>query len=434
MNRFRMVGYAWFMTSDPIQACPVPHAHRRLMDCHVQWHSLHESYSDPDGFRLNLNSLVPNLRNVTWLLQKQKATLPEFQSWYPEFQRKAGNSDIMKWVVKSRNRITKESDLELHSSCQVVWIRDWLRRVEGTASFAPRTTTPEIIDSLCRNGLPPFGTITIKRQWVDKALPDWELLAATAEVYSRLNQLLWTAHAAFDVSSCDLTNQSVECVTSEMSASGMRLSCMHLAQSELHTDITMSGDTLQAEVEPIEFDPEKLEAAATRYGELKYPSSGPIENVPGFMAMARTMMERDGAHGTYAFLYSGQRQVAVQGLQFFDQATKILTFERLADLVESTRADGIVIISESWTATPTEKEQALQTVFFPPRDRLDRKECLTVYGVTRGGRHAELISMVERGANGETRCAEPMDVSVDVGMNTMVPIKRRWADMDRRGL
>ncbi|MGW1529273.1 hypothetical protein [Streptomyces sp. NPDC001588] len=422
------------MAAEPVQPCPLVDAHRRLMDCHMQWHLLHESYYDPDDFRLNLNSLVPNLRNVTWLLQKQKAVIPDFETWYSQFQQSAGKSEIMKWVVKSRNRITKEADLELLSSCKVVWIRDWLRRAEGTATFAPRMTTPEILLSLYRNGVPPVGTVTLKRRWVDKALPEWELMAATAEAYSRLRQLLWTAHRAFGVERCDLPERSLDCVTSGLSNSTAHPACMHVAQSELQTHISMSGAVIEEVAESVDLDPENLAASAARYGDLNYPTSDPIENVPGFMAMARTVMEKDGFHGTFALLYSGERQVAVRALQFGDQESKILAFEGLADLVESVRADGILIIGESWIATLTEKEKEVNSIFFPARDRLDRMECLTVYAVTRDGRHSELVSMVERGANGETRCAEPVDATFEAGMNTMVPIKLRWADMQKRGL
>ncbi|MFJ8362278.1 hypothetical protein [Streptomyces sp. NPDC093984] len=252
------------MTAEPVQPCPLVDAHRRLMDCHMQWHVLHESYYEPDDFRLNLNSLVPNLRNVTWLLQKQKAAIPDFDTWYPQFQQSAGKSEIMKWVVKSRNRITKESDLELLSSCKVVWIRDWLRRVEGTATFAPRMTTHEILLSLYRNGVPPVGTVTLKRRWVDKALPEWELLAATAEVYSRLQQLLWTAHSAFGIERCDLPDRSLECVTSQLADSTARLSCMHLAQSELQTHISMSGAAIEEHAQRFDFDPAKSSCGQVR--------------------------------------------------------------------------------------------------------------------------------------------------------------------------
>ncbi|WP_413800929.1 hypothetical protein [Streptomyces iranensis] len=395
---------------------------------------LHDSYLDPDGFRLNLNALVPNLRNVTWLLQKQKAVIPDFATWYPEFQEACKKSEIMGWVVKSRNRITKESDLELLSSCQVIWTRNWLQRVEGTATFPPRMSTSEIVHALRHSKTPPVGLITVRRKWVDKALPSWELLAATAEAYSWIGQILWRAHKAFGVDRCDLADRSVECVTSALRSTLTRLPCMDLAQSELQAHFTMSGGVVKEEVEAFDPDPAKLEAAGERYGELKFPTSGPIENVPGFMAMARTMMEKDGHHATIAFLYNGERGVATRGLQFDDQNAKMLAFERLADLVESTRADGIVIISESWLAAPTERERQLKTIFFPARDRLDRAEGLTVYAATRDGRQVELLSMIERGPNGEASCGEPVEVTLPAGANTFTPIRRKWDDMEKRGI
>lgn len=421
------------MTSDAVQPCPVADAHRRLMDCHDQWHTLHDSYLDPDGFRLNLNSLVPNLRNVTWLLQKQKAAIPDFATWYPEFQQACKKSEIMGWVVKSRNRITKESDLELLSSCQVVWTRNWIERVEATAKFPPRMSTAEIIHAMRHSGTPPFGVISVRRRWVDKALPAWELLAATAEAFSRLSQILWTAHNAFGIERCDLGDRSTECVTSSLNDSLMRLPCMHLAQSELQAHFTMSGGIINEEFESVDLSPAALKTSAERYGELKFPNSGPIENVTGFMAIARTMAEKDGHHGTFAFLYDGERVVATQEMEFDNQDTKMLSFEGLADLVESTRADGVVIIGEIWLAMPTEKKE-LKSIFFPARDRLDRMEGLTVYSSTRDGRQAELLSMIERGPSGEARCGEPVEIDFPTGVNTLAPIRRRWADMQKRGL
>ncbi|MET9078999.1 hypothetical protein ABZX95_44385 [Streptomyces sp. NPDC004232] len=395
---------------------------------------LHDAYLDPDGFRLNLNALVPNLRNVTWLLQKQKAVIPDFATWYPEFQEACKKSEIMGWVVKSRNRITKESDLELLSSCQVIWTRNWLQRVEATATFPPRMSTSEIIQALRHSNTPPVGLITVQRKWVDKALPSWELLTATAEAFSWLSQVLWRAHTAFGVDRCDLADRAIECVTSALHGTLTRLPCMHLAQSELQAHFTMSGGVVEEEFESFDPDPATLKAAGERYGELKYPRSGPIENVPGFMAIARTLTEKDGHHGTFAFLYNGEQPVATQEMRFNDQDTKMLSFEGLADLVESTRADGIVIISESWLAVQTEKEKELNTVFFPARDRLDRMEGLTVYAATRDGRQAELLSMIERGPNGEVSCGEPVDVTIPTGSNTLTPIRRRWDDMEKRGL
>ncbi|KOU36495.1 hypothetical protein [Streptomyces sp. WM6378] len=136
----------------------------------------------------------------------------------------------------------------------------------------------------------------------------------------------------------------------------------------------------------------------------------------------------------FAFLYEGEVVVATQELRFDDQDTKILSFEGLADLVESTRADGIVIIAEGWLAIPTQREEELNTIFFPARDRLDRMEGITVYAATRDGRQAELLSMIERGTDGQVSCGEPVEVTFPMGANTLVPIRRKWDDMEKRGI
>ena len=86
------------------------------MDCHVHWHASLDEYMEPQGFRLNLNALIQALRNVTFMLQKQKANLPDFIEWYPAWQESVKGDEVMSWVVRARNRIVKEADLELNST------------------------------------------------------------------------------------------------------------------------------------------------------------------------------------------------------------------------------------------------------------------------------------------------------------------------------
>jgi hypothetical protein len=121
--------------------CPIAHAHRRLLDCHELWHAVQKNYMEPEAFRLNLNSLIQGLRSLTWLLQKQKATLPDFPEWYAEWQELARQDSIMTWIVRSRNRIVKEADLELLSRASVYVSLDWLNEMSMSWSMPPRYTT-----------------------------------------------------------------------------------------------------------------------------------------------------------------------------------------------------------------------------------------------------------------------------------------------------
>lgn len=405
------------------------------MDCHTQWHHMHESYFDPDMFRLHLNSLLQNLRNVTFLLQKQKAKLVGYDTWYPQFQQEAKRNQIARWSVDSRNRVTKESDLDLLSTCQVTWALNWVNRVENAETFPPHMSTREIIDELRRRHIAPAGVVTVRRRWVDKELPEWELLDATAEAYSRLARLLWTVHSAAGVYGCDIEDRSIECVTSALSDNPSRLSCMHLASSDLQGHFSLTDNRVIEQIyESVEIDLERGRASAERIGGIGLPALDPISNVPGFMETARRVMNKDGYHDTLCFLYRGNEVAAMRKLQFNNQQEKMLSFEHVAELVESTRSDGVLVIGEMWVAVQTEKEKELGTVFFPARDRLDRMEALSVYAVTRDGRQAEQLCMVERGPNGEAQCEEPGPVEFNVLTNTALPIKRKWENMERRGL
>src|SRR4051794_6960968 len=126
--------------------CPVPSAHRRLMDCHDHWHAALDDYMEPDGFRLALNALVQALRNVTWLLQKQKADLPNFDEWYSAWQEAVKSDPVMRWVVKARNRLVKEADLELLSTARLTVTFDWLSGEEKVFNMPPRQRPVDIAE------------------------------------------------------------------------------------------------------------------------------------------------------------------------------------------------------------------------------------------------------------------------------------------------
>ena len=74
---------------------------------------------EPEAFRLNLNALVQDLRNVTWLLQRQKHELQDFDQWYRAWLDSASDDPVMQWIVSARNRVVHMADLEIHSHALV---------------------------------------------------------------------------------------------------------------------------------------------------------------------------------------------------------------------------------------------------------------------------------------------------------------------------
>jgi hypothetical protein len=103
---------------------------------------MEENYFDPERFRLNLNSFVQEARNVTFILQKNKKELPRFEEWYAGWQDKLKADRILRWIVESRNRITKQGDLEIKSECFVIFTTDWTDEFSRRFKGNPLTPSP----------------------------------------------------------------------------------------------------------------------------------------------------------------------------------------------------------------------------------------------------------------------------------------------------
>ncbi|MFF0124142.1 hypothetical protein ACFYTG_00215 [Streptomyces mirabilis] len=419
----------------PANQCPVPAAHKRLMDCHAMWHSLANSYMQPDTFRMHLNSLIQGLRNVTFVLQKQKRELPHFETWYTEFQEQARHSPLMRWSVNSRNRIVKESDLELHSEAKIRWVADWLTKGERNFTFPPRMASREMLGAIFSDpGNPRVGIVTLSRRWVDKALPDYEILHATREVYIALGRLLTTAHEACRVESCTFETREPPCVTSRLTRDPLR--CMEINPGALQEHIDLNaGAGIQEIIRPIPRDEKATQKARKRYGITELGKGDAMELTPKIMQAARTVLVRDKKHANFAWFLRGDDILDVMSPMYADQNAKYLTFHRLADRVETLRADGFIYLAETWYVTDHKYDE--NGKLMPARDRgRDRMEALQVFGATRDGRHITLTAPFSRNRFGKVVFGETLTDSDMDDMNyfgSFGPIIERWKAMDARG-
>jgi hypothetical protein len=325
--------------------CPIAHAHRRLLDCHQLWHAVQENYMEPESFRLNLNSLIQGLRSVTWLLQKQKTSLPDFSVWYAEWQDLAGQDAIMTWIVKSRNRIVKEADLELLSRARVDISLDWAHEMSMTWSMPPRYTTRQIlIRLLSTQDVPPAGVLTVERRWVDRLLPEHELLDACAHAYRLTASVIATAHARKGVHRCDLPPRNSSCVTSELVT---RPPCMLEIDETRKLHINL--ETREEIAEYVRVIPGNKQEAVKRYGENELTGDA-IALVPQIIEINKKMLSLDGGLMTVAILMRGDQIIDTFSLEFDDQASKRLAFHKVGEWVRRYGADGVVVVSESWAA------------------------------------------------------------------------------------
>lgn len=370
------------------------------MDCHEHWHAALENYEDPDGFRLALNSLIQALRNVTWLLQKQKSQLPGFEVWYPRWQESVKNDPVMKWATKARNRIVKEADLELYSRARVRIETDWLRASEGTFDIPPSWKHEQILRMLTAKGVPalPEGevSVSVQRRWVDRMLPERELLDACAEVYERIRSVILDAHEASGVSECDLKERSRPCVDAD-SAHPFSCNAFDGDVRTLHFDLATLNSYERRVVRVNAADyPELSEELTKTLKELR-PEGDAIGVADGLVELAKLFLNQDGALIPAAWFFRGEQIIDLHLLNFTDQISKRLALSSVAEKLKLLNADGIAMLSEVWTATVSRGE-AESGPIIPARHRDDRGEAIQVTAATADGRIRSLTTGFTREA------------------------------------
>src|SRR5579862_9747614 len=105
--------------------CPIPGAHRRLEEGHRLWHRGAEAYEDPEEFRTQLNALIQALRHVGFVLEKEHSAIPDFETWYESWMDILKRDGVLRWLIRARNFIVHEGDLETRSTATAAIQASW---------------------------------------------------------------------------------------------------------------------------------------------------------------------------------------------------------------------------------------------------------------------------------------------------------------------
>lgn len=378
---------------------------------------------DPDGFRLSLNALIQALRNVTWLLQKQKGNLPEFSKWYTEWQEHNKNINEMKWLIKARNRIVKEADLELYSKARARISFDWANEQDRTFAMPPHFRTRDIIRAIVEKTPKALsaGILTVERMWIDEHFPEKELLDLTSFIYSRTASLIKTAHGSKGVNECTLAAHKRACMVPFFT----NPPCMLIRNEHRrsHIDLKTYGNIPEI-VHVIKHNEKMAALAKARYGEITFKSGDAISRLPTALEMAKRILETGEELLPFAWLLRGHEIVGMKGMMFGHQGTKRLSILNLAAEISQVDADGIVLLNEAWSAgaPPEDRPEWKQ---LPARDRPDRQEAILVTGATRSGRLADITCLFSRDSNG-LPIFEKAQFSLPGTHGMLEPIRKIW--------
>lgn len=427
------------------------------------WHGCLEGYQEPFKFRSNLNATVQALRNVTFVLQKEKRLIAGFDEWYSPHQAALGEDEVMRWVVKSRNRIVKEGDLETDSSLRAWLIATYfdataameaslpaseaLRmlddgEVEKQISAPPRFGTGEVLGMFVNNApkrVVDDSVIAIERRWVDRALPDRELLDAVAYAYARLNEILKDAHAHTGADlACDAipASECQEFVAFGDPLLGGRSPCMVTSRHARTATVRVrDGEaTYGGRVWPFVHEPGLEALAVERYGDIR-PDSADVETildlVPYFTKIAIRILETDTDHGWFLHPFKGTVPYPPVMLEARDKSEKFDLAQRVAEMVAANGIDGLLMTGEYWGSPMTLEEDG---GYVPPSEHPEKFEMVVMHAETSDGALRTVSIPFKRRDGQPIEIGEPVeDLGMGKSMNFMDPVRavwRRWHDGD----
>lgn len=354
------------------ETCPLAKSHGRLHQAHRLWHILLDAYPRPDDFILHLNASVEGFRNVTFILQNEMKTIvPDADNWYTGWQDRMRADPIMRWLNDSRATVVHKGDLETYSTATVSIHASWYGPAEIVSFEVPPFLATEAIGKMLMSRLNPpedfqkEGVLEIERRWVEKRLPDWEILDALKHCYGVLSELLTDAHNRCGVEMRDTFGWEHAAVPTDHLEKS--LPCMLTSQRERTALVHLgTGKILKLESKIVPCgDPEELDKEAKRYGleslsklfEATAAAKPDLDRDSSFLRLAASFVEvgkkilvADGFHLTMAFIYTPDGKSEIFQLMPEDQQGKYLMVQQVADYVRQAGADQLLFITETWSA------------------------------------------------------------------------------------
>lgn len=387
------------------ESCPLEEVDRRLDDVRNHWIEASRQYNDPDSFRRNLNACITTLRSVTFLIQKNKKRISDFETWYGDkedghWRKKLREDPLMRWLQEARTHVEKKGDLKTCSTAHATLTSNWGFTFEQRMIVDPFMRTGEIAEYV-REQLGFTGKVaedfllTIERRWIDSQLPETEILDALSYCYSCIAEIVSEAHHKIGIKGLCPYRKSIGVLDIEPQKIAHlrgRTPCMIATKGMRTVWVKMStGEELRPILRTGHFDPEKAHEAVERYGlveskENKEPRSIE-EGVDYWFTAAKAMLSKDG-YLIPTMICDGPNPIILHG-EFNEQIDKMLFGDKAAELVETSGAKSIIFIGEVWIRIPEEWIHPKILKFTP-------REAIQVVYVSKDGNYKAISEEFER--------------------------------------
>jgi len=362
--------------------CPLAQVDKRLDDVRLVWIEALKNYSKPNEFRRSLNTCVTTLRTVTFVLQKHKKRIQDFEAWYEKWQKLMKEDSVMVWLVGARNYIEKAGDLKTLSVADAKVTLDWGMRIYKRFPVDPLISTVQIAEEVREVVQVPkkkadSALLAVERRWVDIKLPEYEVLDALSYCYSFIAKVVEDAHGQVGIRGVCPYRKAMGVVdidSKRIKHLGGRPPCMVTTRAERTIWMKLyTGEELQPVQYHKEIDLDEIRKAARRYGldekcELfKKKPETLSEEAEFWFNMAKIVLCKDGYHIPMVILYGPNP--AIIHMRLDEQVDKYLMWEQIGEHVEVSGAERLVFVSEVWLRVPEEKLHPKNYTYKPTEGR-----------------------------------------------------------------
>ena len=322
---------------------------RRLRDLSLLLKNCGDTYFVPDAFRLNLNQFLQTSRTVTFIIQKNKADIPNFDQWYQDtILTPWATDEVMTWAKNARNTVEKIGDLEMHSMLRTSLLFSHIESQDIVLS-APRNELMKanieklihFVKTKMPRGIAESAVLKLERRWVANSLPNHELLNTLTYTYARI----------FEICSALALHLGTRLDRSIASPTSLDPTSNDTSQTRL-IKIGKAGlgrqRTTRFVMDPHFQPPQELN------GLLEEFKSGPSptdlsQTVERFAKFAKGTFEHFGYHIPMLFLFDDQwKLVDSLSAKLDDQSEKFIFWRNVAERAAYQRAYAMVWISELW--------------------------------------------------------------------------------------
>ena len=323
---------------------------RRLRDLSQLLKNCATTYFEPELFRMNINQFLQTARTVTFIIQKNKASIRDYGPWYDQHVIQGWHEDtIMQWAKDARNVIEKEGDLELNSTLRIVLLFSYLEEQDWVAPIdSPKVLHLGIkrIVRYAQKKLPTAisenAALKIERTWIADSLPAVELLLAIAHVYSQLYRCCRALGNHLDLPiDARIPHPSAAATLREEARRVSYIKLHGMGQYEIKT----KSVALELNFEPPAGFRERMETLAQNGCA---PTN--LRESMGFLSeIAQQIFTHYGNHAPKLFVFDAKwRMVDMCGTEFEDQADKYIFWRSIAERVATSQAHAIIWIAEAW--------------------------------------------------------------------------------------